>query len=673
MGMASSQARFLQLTARKNNIEYQGQQLNQQRLSLANSSAGLFEKMLNLAVPTPPSSQDDKYYTQGYKFTDSKDGIQKTITWQTYADAIMGGAPNAASYYSPAAGLTVISAVDGSTQNFPASVIANPTDVQKQALLDALGIQSNIIINNVVTPTGLPTYNTYDAAHTITNAADFVSKITADMTGDFIFANNIDFSTTPLTASAITGAFSGSLDGNGFAVDGLNINVPANGNGYGLFENINGGTVSNLNLTNANITLNGNDRYVGILAGFINNATISNVNTAGNINASSAIVELLGGLVGQSGGNSSITDSSANVTMNTGATVVGETGGLVGESLGTLNINNSYATGSISGTGDFSAVGGLVGNIFAVGGTINNSYSTVDINAGAGSQGIGGLVGNLTGVNISNSYASNSITTGAGSSNTGAFVGNGFSGTIDNNDFYDNTDGLPAVGNNTGTTDNSVGLTTAQISSGAVLPISGYNPVDWNIPPASGNIPTLSPYAFTPTPQNPSTITTTTTTPSSGGARTEIRYTTVEHPIYDPDGNYTTVQEQGISVLEFDNLNRLLKVTSLTDKDTIDATSDATAADKASNIGDGDALTYSGEFDEIAYANDMNKYEFEKASYDYQIERINQETKQVQGQDKSLELKMKQLDTEHNAVQTEMDAVQKVIQKNIESSFKTFA
>jgi len=34
---------------------------------------------------------------------------------------------------------------------------------------------------------------------------------------------------------------------------------------------------------------------------------------------------------------------------------------------------------------------------------------------------------------------------------------------------------------------------------------------------------------------------------------------------------------------------------------------------------------------------------------------------------------MKQLDTEHNAVQTEMEAVQKVLQKNIEGSFKTFA
>ena len=35
MGLAASQARFLGLTARKSNIEYEGQQVNQQRTALA--------------------------------------------------------------------------------------------------------------------------------------------------------------------------------------------------------------------------------------------------------------------------------------------------------------------------------------------------------------------------------------------------------------------------------------------------------------------------------------------------------------------------------------------------------------------------------------------------------------------------------------------------------------
>lgn len=671
MGMAASQARFLQLTARRSNIEYQGQQINQQRLALANSSSGLFEKMLTLAVPTPPSSQDDKYYTQGYKFTDPKDDIQKSISWQTYADAIANGEPNAASYYSPAAGLTVKSAVDGSTQNFPAAVIANPTDAQKKALLDALGIDGNVITKTVTTPSGLPTYNTYDAAHTITSAADFVSKISGHLSENFIFANNIDFSSTPLTDSAIPGTFTGQLDGNGFAINGINVVPPRDTSPVGgLFEKIDGGSISNLNLTNANITMSGTTMNAGLLASEVNNTAISNVNVNGSINTTNGYAAQVGGLVGVVTGNSSITDSSSNVTMTSGPGGLTNTGGLIGATGGTSSINNSYSTGQINSTGSLSGVGGLIGVITSTG-PINNSYSTVDITGDNGTQYTGGFVGLIaTGANISNSYASNSITTTSAAPNIGSFAGEGDAGTIDNTNFYNSTlDSRSAVGTNSGVTDNSVGLTSAQISGGLVAPISGYNATDWV---TSGATPTLSPYAFTPTPQNPSTITTTTTTPVPG-SRTEIRYTTTEHPVYDPDGNYTNIKEKGISVLEFDNLNRLLRVTSLTDKNNIDATSSATAANKATTIADGNALTYSGQFDETAYGNDMNKYEFQKASYDYQVERINQETKQIQGQDKSLELKMKQLDTEHNAVQTEMDAVQKVIQKNIESTFKTFA
>ena len=66
MGMAASQARFLGLTARKTNVEYEGQQVNQQRTVLSNESAGLFNQMLTLQVPTPPSATD--YYNTRYTF-----------------------------------------------------------------------------------------------------------------------------------------------------------------------------------------------------------------------------------------------------------------------------------------------------------------------------------------------------------------------------------------------------------------------------------------------------------------------------------------------------------------------------------------------------------------------------------------------------------------------------
>lgn len=68
MGLAASQARFLSLTARKTNVEYEGQQINQQRTALANQSAGLFNQMLSLEVPTPPSASD--YTKTYYSFND---------------------------------------------------------------------------------------------------------------------------------------------------------------------------------------------------------------------------------------------------------------------------------------------------------------------------------------------------------------------------------------------------------------------------------------------------------------------------------------------------------------------------------------------------------------------------------------------------------------------------
>ncbi|MCR5265370.1 MAG: hypothetical protein K6E29_02100 [Cyanobacteria bacterium RUI128] len=58
MGLAASQARYLSLSARKTNVEYEGQQINHQRLNLSNQSADLFNQMLTMSVPTPPSTTD---------------------------------------------------------------------------------------------------------------------------------------------------------------------------------------------------------------------------------------------------------------------------------------------------------------------------------------------------------------------------------------------------------------------------------------------------------------------------------------------------------------------------------------------------------------------------------------------------------------------------------------
>ena len=68
MGMAASQARFLGLTARMNNVEFEGQQINQQRTALSNKTASYYSDLLGMAVPTAPSVEE---FTQTvYTFND---------------------------------------------------------------------------------------------------------------------------------------------------------------------------------------------------------------------------------------------------------------------------------------------------------------------------------------------------------------------------------------------------------------------------------------------------------------------------------------------------------------------------------------------------------------------------------------------------------------------------
>jgi len=70
MGMAASQARYLALTARKTNTEWEGQQINQARTALANQSANLFNRLLGLEVPNPPKTTD---YTEiQYSYSDGE-------------------------------------------------------------------------------------------------------------------------------------------------------------------------------------------------------------------------------------------------------------------------------------------------------------------------------------------------------------------------------------------------------------------------------------------------------------------------------------------------------------------------------------------------------------------------------------------------------------------------
>jgi len=75
MGLAASQARWISLAARKSNVEYEGQQINQARTALANQSSQLWNELYSMDVPTAPSTSE--FTTTQYTFNngDTKETV----------------------------------------------------------------------------------------------------------------------------------------------------------------------------------------------------------------------------------------------------------------------------------------------------------------------------------------------------------------------------------------------------------------------------------------------------------------------------------------------------------------------------------------------------------------------------------------------------------------------
>ena len=84
------------------------------------------------------------------------------------------------------------------------------------------------------------------------------------------------------------------------------------------------------------------------------------------------------------------------------------------------------------------------------------------------------------------------------------------------------------------------------------------------------------------------------------------------------------------------------------------------------------AISTATKTDDAAYQDAMNQYHYNMEVYEKKVADINAKTEKIQEQDRTLELRLRQLDTEQKALSQEMEAVSKVIQKNIDSTFKTF-
>jgi hypothetical protein len=256
-----------------------------------------------------------------------------------------------------------------------------------------------------------------DSYTIISDRAGLVA-INAGLSGKYVLASDIDLSGEEWIT---LGTFRGTLNALGHTIDGMTI-VVTNGVGdRGLFYGVENGSVSNLALTN--IDISGNGSNYGTLASWMYNASISNIILEGSVTGAAshgyfggltgwvgdttidnvhANVDVegsryVGGLVSY-GENLTITNSSSKGIIKGGANYIG---GLIGyHDQGT--ITDSYATGSVEGN---YFTGGLIG--YNDQGTITDSHATGNVE---GNRYTGGLMGYNNGGTISGSYASGDVT-----------------------------------------------------------------------------------------------------------------------------------------------------------------------------------------------------------------------------------------------------------------------
>ncbi len=306
-------------------------------------------------------------------------------------------------------------------------------------------------------------------ALTTLNTCSDIQGIDNDLAEDYILGGDIDC--TGFTFTSL-GSFTGTLDGDGYAIQHLTITGISND--HGLFSHTNGATIKHLAITDAN--MQGNYQF-GILAATAEDTTVLDVAVEGTL-FSGAALSLTGGMFGRMSGGS-ITHGTADIVI-TGYEYVG---GLVGSTSAGAIIEKSSATGTITtfATSGNSSNGGLVGE--HVNASINNSYADVIISASGDI--VGGLVGISQGTSsITNSYAVGSV---ASTSNVsiGGLVGSQINSATTTQSYWDTQTTGQA------TSADGEGKTTLEMQDQDTFVNWNFNSI-WNID--TGEYPTLSPY-----------------------------------------------------------------------------------------------------------------------------------------------------------------------------------
>ena len=208
--------------------------------------------------------------------------------------------------------------------------------------------------------------------------------------------------------------FSGTFNGNGYTISNLYSRRQVIF--AGLFDNVVAGQISNLNLTNVNVSSTSDS--VGGLAGYLFNSTVTTINLSGTVSQDAGAYDV-GGIAGQAA-NSSLVGCYVNDTTSS-VTGWASTGGVVGYLTGST-MQWCGSNGTVTGRTNGANTGGIVG--FAEVSHVQDCVSNVAV-IGNNQKQVGGIAGRLDGLTTGNTYLRTSYSTGAvsGNENIGGLVG----------------------------------------------------------------------------------------------------------------------------------------------------------------------------------------------------------------------------------------------------------
>ena len=651
MGMAASQARYLALVARKSNCEYEGQQINQARTVLSNQSANLFNQMLGLSVPIPPSTQD--YTKTQYSYTDgvnevtmdkweqlgtSDENYNYVVTYHYNSNVYTGSQKK---MNDPQVQFnTKGTSTDYATLSAAVARLTSTASSYNQIKEDYERLKANLEAaqkaldeaNSVLTTSTAATEAAQAARDKAFTAYQDAQKTRNDYetgTDYTTIKKNYDDAVTALdNEKAAAALLSNYTNGN---VTGNSTNITQNGNGY----NINGKTYRGF--VDLDPTMQTSVREA--LNKLQSEGAISSVDTA------SVFCDADGNIVFSDDINKALA-STTDVNIPTYS--VGDSGSILTNAKKYDTNIKTYTTNVENTKLAYDAANEKLDSLKAAETSAKSALDIADTT--------------LTEAQKTQASAAADALTAQTNYNKAKKELDDFEAknqkTIDDYNAakaaYEALQAPEYIGNckltllETLTDDQKAEIKQVvkdMQAQGINADINSCFDADGNY---TGGIYqfTLNGKTYYSTLEGLYNSYNSGTGPNHIDGQTNLAY-------YNASYVSTKIEDTKKALLETDSNGRFTSIR--LEDDTVMYT-----------------LSMETITDDAAYQDAMNQYYYENAQYDKMIQDINAKTSLIQQEDLQLELRLKQLDTEQNALSTEIDAVSKVVKDNVEKSFKTF-